>query len=451
MIYILNTLIIIYLSSGLSWASAAVTSPPGASIQLLQALDPIPAGSQVSEYVQRIRDAYQGLVAFQLQTSNTSNINVVLRFMSCIKDFELSVSQVFLPLTPFNAQARQDIQSTLESLHQKVTSFLDQDYFRKHHLVIGEKVETLLSGIIDKSTNLRRFIEMMNPNLVDSGNNALTKIPDQFRKTIQSCLGRIFIVKNSIVVDTASGIAIPKQGESGNKISDEIITCGHSTNSQDTDPSLEFYFVSANHLNPRTGLPSSETICNALKRTPASIILNKNFVEYLKKECKNELSGVRRIMRFTAFDTPTPHQTSDLAHHAPRYRDHQDNGHGSLNMPLHLPNMVIDIHLATSQTQPPIMYYALGYPVLDHFDTSGESDYLIKQMKLAPLTISRGSDNPPLSFQKAADKKIKHYAPTAQGMSGGPVVVLNEGTQKVEILGVVTHGDIDANYMCKFW
>lgn len=432
-------LIIIGLLANLPWVMATST----ATSTQIQPLQTLTLSTQPNTPADRIRHQYN-LFCTKLNNSNTSLHDIYTSILS----LENCLSPAF-PIDNF-AERTVGLDGILSSLGDNIVKFLRQEYLGNTPRMKSQ-YESLLSPILEESTNLVRFIKLMNSPHVSMGGICNSRIPENFRNTIRSCVGRIFVIKDDTVTDYASGMIAPYQ-ENRTDLYDQVITCAHSMLPNDKDPTLEFYFVRDEHLDSWTGLPLLEEICNTLCQPVAqgeATIGNLKLAKYLRKKCNQEQNVVRRIVRFTPFSCHAHRATSVLSDHSPRYHPHQDIGIAHLGTSFHFSQPLLPIKISKNHISPQ-SYFAIGYPRLTHWSTRNDSK-LIQEMKRAPFTVSCSSaSSAQIAYNN--DNLMVHGALTAPGMSGGPILTFQEsGIPMIIILGVIASGDANNNYACKFW
>ncbi len=283
--------------------------------------------------------------------------------------------------------------------------------------------------------------------------------PNIFRDTLHQLIGRIFVVKNNYVVSKSSGMIIPRK-IGGVVTYDQIITCCHSFQTKDDDPDLEFYFVRSPFLNPITGLPPLNDIqALAPLGVPLDQIAMPHFIAYLQHHSNpaNATHCVRRITQFKPFGK----NKIWLNQFNPKYHYREDNGFGFLNAPFVIGGVGLAKVVISHAFQPVNDYYAIGYPQVGAYRTNllaaqlppapvggvPVNGVLLTEMRYGPLAIMRspvGAANMALN-----NNLMVHHAPTARGMSGGPI--LNFSGNTINILGVVQSVWMDLNQGCQIY
>jgi hypothetical protein len=261
------------------------------------------------------------------------------------------------------------------------------------------------------------------------GNDALLIIPEEFKSIINQIVGRIFIIDANGELSSGSGMLIYQNDKL------YILTCKHNFKNPEN---CFFYFVPSACLNPKTGfydgLASQEHlkyILYALSQMEKSSVqrihanqlikednspLNVNSLEVRDEAFRDEiiLCSYNKLISEKVFDF---------------LKD---------NVIFMKKNKVEEFYLEGDNKE---NYYAIGFPFLDTLYAeskdiwSKEKDFAC----LAPLIVTR-ADSIIISRQ--------HQAPTAKGMSGGPL--LSFSGNKIKILGVIQGGKLNIDYFLTF-
>ena len=112
-------------------------------------------------------------------------------------------------------------------------------------------------------------------------------------------------------------------------------------------------------------------------------------------------------------------------------------------LPFYYSPSVVKFHPWSQQSSSAThQYYALGYPSCPHYKNQGLSE----DLNLSPLRITRhhlsADKNPPSND----NGEVKHSAPTARGMSGGPLFYVEKDT--IHIFGVISKALGGQEYGC---
>lgn len=348
----------------------------------------------------------------------------------------------------------------LYTMYQNIKTFSLQntsqafsEYFRKVLAIIADRY--YLARIENQVVDNKGFIGERVYHGIPNGPSAN---PEIFRRTINHLLGRIFVVKNTregpIIAVTSSGMILPCEGHY-----DTIITCCHSLALHDVSPDLEFYFVRAESLNPKTGLPLPERIAAALS-VPVAEIDTKKFIEYLRQE-SNDTAHNNNVRRIASFRATGRSQVSSLENHIPRHFHHEDSGYGFFLAAegFHHPGVPLaEINILRQPSAETYDYYAIGYPSFSYYDAT-EEDLLVQQQRFAPLVMTKSqsalkysTDRPVFPGETiltlTPNGTLRHDAAVMKGMSGGPLLRFNISTNTIEVLGILTSIQVAANYAC---
>ena len=92
-------------------------------------------------------------------------------------------------------------------------------------------------------------------------------------------------------------------------------------------------------------------------------------------------------------------------------------------------------------------YFSMGYPAQENYALTPFNNHfhfnLLNDRGFSPLVISSGrvhNQGSPNMMPSLSQGKIFHEAPTAEGMSGGPLFKINNNHQQIDIFGIVTAG-----------
>lgn len=228
---------------------------------------------------------------------------------------------------------------------------------------------------------------------------------EKARNTINTLAGRIFAVRfptpnnpdneKPTIMWSGSGILMPTSVDKAQEPQFEtILTCKHvMAIHEDLVRSYQFYFVRSEGLDPNTGLPKG-------------VENNEDAAQYLVQVQDNYTRTISDPISFKEGE------------------DFEDSAYScKVNIPfeLEMRNMIGVKKLTLPDLNMGEPYYAVGYPN-------------VLYLEKFPLTIatSKGVGTP-------ESDKVKHYAPTPQGMSGGPIIMVDK-LRGILLIGVVGKG-----------
>lgn len=243
--------------------------------------------------------------------------------------------------------------------------------------------------------------------------------------TLSKLMGRVLVYDTNTMncIYNSSGMITPTTDINGQQF-DHIITCNHCMYTKFyCPPNIEIYFVRNEGLNPDTGNP---TFADALE-TVRGKSQSSNFV--------------RRVKYFQ----PSHLEKANPDHWIPRYNDNQDIGCGFLESSFDLHGSdLLKVELVTTSEFKHLYesikdknYYAVGYPGLNRQDDKNNIHYI------NPIVATSST----VSTFDPSNSLIKHGSKTANGMSGGPILIYDQQTQTLKVLGVIQSGTITDNYM----
>lgn len=188
-----------------------------------------------------------------------------------------------------------------------------------------------------------------------------------------------------------------------------------------------------------------------IHRSPQELT-KKDLIAYLRLQNNQEYQNVRKIIRFQPFEFD---QTgiAVLNYHGPRYTEACDCGYGFLDRDGFRLDSFSPIRMATQIPVGNYQYYAIGFPRFRYLSTVRLGN-LVGAMRLAPFTVTRSEHKSESLSLILKDGFVSHNAPSAKGMSGGPIIRYDRDT--IEVLGVVQGAFVSDNgirqpRMCGFW
>lgn len=267
------------------------------------------------------------------------------------------------------------------------------------------------------------------------GEGALTHIQDPNNKNkINQALGRIFIMEKNGSLSFGTGLLVKKNEES------YVLTCKHNFKNPD---GVSFYFVPNFLINPGTGYPYDiEKAFKEIEKTDNHDNYKQKYVEKYLKNMSSLIGGPILKLDINNLYNAKYNKVALT----------------ELNETGFIDSVTLSKVILTHKTLSPLenfstlkwneanqsSYYAAGYPLIINLDM-GIS--LLGRFSLggaAPLTITSSTDK----ISQSTKHGHLHKAPTAEGMSGGPIFTII-GTQ-MHIIGVVGSGAIDINQILTF-
>lgn len=401
-----------------------------------------------------VMNIFQRFTAFQPHMV----VNHIRDESTALSNFKISLFQPLAPLTFLNQQNSNHLLQTLQQSLRSLINFTRQNPPIAVGGITAQNIQdfngytqSILNNTI-KIVGHRYRLAKIEANIVTGngqmGNqvfNTLAAPPFSVNQnvvnTLRDCIGRIFVIKVeggvSRIISTSTGIIYPYSVQ-GITHYDRILTCGHSVKPEETGSNLEFYFVRSEGLQSNTGLPNPMVIGPAMG-IAGNVFNSNNLIDYLRQQSIDpNNNAVRRIISFQALN----HDSSNLSHHAPLYGQDTDGGLGTLNATFRFPGVNhcrIIIRRDAGSFPYNGRHYAFGYPIFAYFDVAGQS-LLVQQRRFAPLTMTKTD----VANVNLANNRITHGAPTAPGMSGGPIVRFTAA--QIEIIGIIQSGSMDVNY-----
>ena len=355
-----------------------------------------------------------------------------------------------------NPVEAQSILDRLNLVYQNLENYEHQNNFRQNVEDLLKKTKT----DIEHRRDLAR-IDLAIAN-GEGGLGNMAPIPlaiasQDTQDALRKIVGRIFVINGNDIDSTASGMICTDNS---------ILTCSHALELD--EPENECYFVPTNLLNPDSGFPNG-------------VVDTADFCAFLRHHstvgAANLIGGidnnVRRIQIFLTkgHGLSVLSNNNTLADHKPLYEEENDIAIATVNrnfigVDIHYNVNVLD-HVDAGLAQIPIRflrrniggaiapirelvpnilpinnYLALGFPGCDHLDPAGFQAFVADEGR-SPfvLTQSLGHD-----MVLHADGRIHHRAPTAKGMSGGPLIILNGND--VHVVGVITSGNNNNEKAC---
>lgn len=223
-----------------------------------------------------------------------------------------------------------------------------------------------------------------------------------------------------------------------------IITAGHNLSVAHSYPVVGVYFIANEHLDPKTSLPVDEE-GNPLKT-------NKQLVQYLKKNPNSFKIEMYAIRKRTSEGLKV-YDHNKIVSTQPLYLDNEDivfAKFGKEKFRRYPHSIIVDVGILHkgkahgTKFGVEDTYFAIGYPGCPHYDVRNYSDnLLLDENGLFPLFVTsahferKRMDSEEKKRPHFNNGQILHRAPTASGMSGGPLIkIINPST--IKVFGCIT-------------
>lgn len=294
------------------------------------------------------------------------------------------------------------------------------------------------------------------------GLDMLKFIPSSFRSCVQCCVGRIFAVNllKKKVSHIGSGMLLPNSKYS------EIVTCRHVMRAPKNEKledfkQLKFYFVRSvafaplGHENFDIKNANFRLLTGCLH--PDAIIPFKNHDRvrhYIQSGGDQDELANQIFIRFLLEKANQKHSNLVREIKAPGDLCALDGTDTcSLKRPFdetymnqHCSDVNFEINKELHSIPEDKEYYAIGFPRRDYlFKEFDEIDDLWLSQRLAPITLVLGDCNKEVFYPSEDFSRSKHFnysARTSPGMSGGPVLMFNEESKKITLIGVIGSGAV---------
>jgi hypothetical protein len=306
------------------------------------------------------------------------------------------------------------------------------------------------------------------------GRDVMTNIPGKLRPTVQAFVGRIFAVDptTNAVVHTGSGMVLPGAG-SGNF--SNIVTCKHvmmASCNEDVEnfKKYKFYFIRSVALSPDTPNGITVNAPSELLKIPHTVGTYYNpGPQTLETGCvhPDALRPFRSDEKVLQYAMEHPNAIEKYQKMFVRYLQYKSRESGGnlvreITAPsgLCIQDGAVICSLKTSfdssivKTPVSIMvstpdltaqnHHAIGFPESPYImnGMSMEEWYLcLVQGKTAPITMTTGTIGIPVDSTRYINGFF-HNAPTAEGMSGGPILTFEEDV--IKLVGVVGRARIES-------
>lgn len=245
----------------------------------------------------------------------------------------------------------------------------------------------------------------------------ITKRSDLIR-TLGELTGKIFTVNttNNIIESSGSGMLVPISEDEQTKF--VLRTCKHNFKAPQ---GYEYYFVQSKLLNPETGeitqINHDEEV--EFLRTTSNKVLKINIPQSTVPTRLKNFQGRDITIDKLANDENFQDEIVD-------YELTTDQ-----SKTIELDSSIKKNYIITSKENiNNTRYYAVGYPL-----------YLDRK---TPLVITSSYKTPQHDVNGILPE---HYAPTSAGMSGGPIFYFNEEKDAIFLIGIITNGKFNRNYM----
>lgn len=440
--FLLTTLVVIsfFLNSNISCAAAAAAAVGGATAGDTRSVPATSASSQPqtlsipSQFADMMkaicmvspRETELFKLVNEFSSSNVA-LKSLIRFAQCIRRLAPSAEQrLNRSLMDFLSgcmEARSSLHDALKKPAEMVKSYLEL-----------ESIES----------NVRAGKGWRGRNIITSG------IPIELISTVQALVGRIFVVdpRANRVVHTGSGMIFPESGR--------IVTCKHVMRASNNDDipkfrRLKFYFVRSVALSPMTHetASSSTVLGNETFETgcmhPDALRSFISDAEVQRFDDEDE-KGNKILIRFLQHKAQEPNSNLVREIIAPGGLCGQDGVeicHLRTSFDASILRTPVSVTAGIPEAGEQI--YALGFPnspylmykIYHENHTIPEQllDFWIVQ-GVAPLTMTSGL------CERLGGGGFLNTAPTAEGMSGGPILVFDRGSGTVKIVGVVGQSEI---------
>jgi hypothetical protein len=397
-------------------------------------------------------------------------------FRTRCNDFKDSI---FFPINMNNILNQQSYIDEIIDIHDKIennTGFL-KSFFKKNLADLEQRID------------LAKIDQQLITQDGHRGNFIFQHIGVNYRNPLTTLVGKIFHItqekeEDPEVNDVGSAMLasfnqnLPLNMAANKDYSlNGVITCSHVLEASEDEHILGVYFVSNQFIDADIGLPltttngnniiNSDDLISFLQTDPRSFLINT----YTIKNKVNEdpyFIGMPITETFIGSGKKS-FLGNNINTTKPQYWDNEDIAFGYFkNQEIPYRDNNISVCFDSIRKNQALAfnngdrYFAIGYPGCDHYDTDANTyntnnllfnkitntQALIDELGISPLFIT--SDTVVIGWNNNApvfnNGIITHSAITAKGMSGGPLIKIENN--QINVFGVITSGDINEQEGC---